>query len=156
MALSLWFSWQRSIFTLSEPVCCLFASRITYLWNVRVISFSRPLMAYPGHQSTRPQSPSLLSSPPYHLCTVNVNYWPPALTNVKETSASLFYYSFSPRGFPTLLSLTLLAYHQWILWILLTFFFIIMYKISCTTAILQSIFSICWDFASWQLSVWIK
>ena len=67
--------------------------------------------------------------------------------NVKEVCV---YYAFYPTL--TLLSPPLLIYHQWILCNLLTSPpFILMYKMSCKTAILWSIFSICWDVASQEL-----
>ena len=41
---------QRSIFTLTGPVYCLFASKITDLWNVRVTSLSDSTPSGHKHQ----------------------------------------------------------------------------------------------------------
>ena len=45
---------QKSVFTLTEPVCCLSASLIPYLWDVMEISFFR--------SRQRPQLPSSFPS----------------------------------------------------------------------------------------------
>ena len=47
---------QRSTFTLTEPVCCPFASIVTYLWNDRVISFfqiPQGTITAPEHETTQ-------------------------------------------------------------------------------------------------------
>lgn len=72
-----------------------------------------------------------------------------------------FYFLSSLREFPSLLSLIslILVYHQWISCIapLTSPPLVKMYKISYKTAILESIFSFNWEFASQQLSsFWLK
>ena len=84
---------------------------------------------------------------------VNANY--PVPTCVKAVCIYSFILLLSnPRDFPALLSPTSLINHQWIscspvppppLFVI--------YKVRCKIAILQSIPSICWDFASWQVVV---
>ena len=138
--------WQRSVFTLTEPVI-FFASMKTFLWNVK-FPFSRSLKAQAPTKG-RLQTPSLLSC---YLLTINY----PILTCV-HVKVSIIFWS-NPRGFPALPSLTSLIYHQWISCNPLTPpLLIVMYKTRCKTAILWSIFSTCWGFVSQQLSsVWLK
>ena len=94
--------WQRSVFTLTEPVI-FFASMKTFLWNVK-FPFSRSLKAQAPTKG-RLQTPSLLSC---YLLTINY----PILTCV-HVKVSIIFWS-NPRGFPALPSLTSLIYHQWI------------------------------------------
>ena len=47
--------WQKSIFNIGEPVCCLCASMITYLWNVKVTSlFANPVGTTTRAETTNP------------------------------------------------------------------------------------------------------
>ena len=83
------------------PVYC-YASRITCLWNVRVIFFSRLL----GRMTLHTRAPEhkthcyFVGTP--SLFTVNTNYVVP--TNVKEVCISPFCFLFNSRSFPILLS----------------------------------------------------
>ena len=87
---------------------------------------------------------------------LTINY--PIPTYVKEVCVYSLCFLSSSSDSPALFSPTSLICHQWISGHPLMFSpLILMYKISGKTAILWSIFSIYWDFASWQLSsVWFK
>ena len=143
--------WKKSIFTWTNPVCCLYVCRVTYVWNTRVISFYSGLLTAP---EWRPQNPSLLLLSYYLLTAIY-----PTPTNIKEVCVYHYFLS-NPRDFPTLLSPASLIYHQQISWNpLRPPPFTVMYKIGSITAILWSIFSTPWGFVSqqWQLSsVWLK
>ena len=142
--------WQRSIFTLTKSVYCIFASTRTCLWDVRVISFFQTCQGTIAAPEQRPRNLSLLLL----WCKLTVNY--PISTNIK-VCVYLFYFLSNPRGFPTVLPPSSLIYHQWISCNLFTTPpLIVMYKIRLKTAILWSIFSIHWKFASGQLSVWLR
>lgn len=140
-------SWQRSSFTLNEPVYCIFAPTKTYLWNIRVSPSFRPLRGIISHQKTRSKDPSLLSCS-YHipiLCVVNVNCELSFPTHVKEVLVSLFYSLSNLRDSLTLLSLAYLIYNQRISWnLLMPPTFIVVNKIHYKTLILWSILLNCW------------
>ena len=141
--------WRRSVFTLSEPVCCLFASKITYPWSVRVIHFSRPFKYTHNPRTVTTEACIFILIPKYHIYVLEmfiVKY--PIVTNVKEVCVSLFYSLSNPRDFPTLLSPASLIYNQWKVTRPYVSSFNYNVLKSCQTTILQSIFSICWDFAS--------
>ena len=141
--------WKRSIFTWTNPVCCLYVCRVTHVWNTRVISFYSGLLTAP---EWRPENPSLLLLSYYLLTAIY-----PTPTNIKEVCVYHYFLS-NPRDFPTLLSPASLIYHQCITCNPLTPpLLIVMYKIGFKFAILWNIFSICQDFPSWQFSsVWLK
>ena len=131
-----------------SPVRGSFARRTTYLCDVRGILFSRPQKAppqAPEHKTTSTQDHRtphfcLIPRTP-SLCAVTVfNY--PVPTNVKEVCVSPFCFLSNPSDFSALLSPAPLIYHQWISYRtpLMSSPLILMYKISCKTAILQSIF----------------
>ena len=90
----------------ARAVYCLFESRLTYLWNVRVISFfhtSQDTTWTPEHETT---DHSLFSCCPHtSLCAVHVNYT--TASNEKELCVFLFGFFSHPRDFPTLLPPTL-------------------------------------------------
>ena len=102
-------------------------------------------------QITEPLIVSLFSCIPF-LCSVNYSI------PTKEVCAYPFYFSSDLGNFPTLLFSASLIYHQWISCKhLMSSPLILLYKIRCKTAIFWSIFSVYWDFASWQMSsVWLK
>ena len=148
--------WRRPIFTSGEPVCCLFASMIAHLWSVRVFPFSRPLRAQSPTTAGDHRAPHCYLVPDTISTAADVHCSLPCPTRVK--AVCLHFTLSSLREFPALLSPTSLTtssgFH-------VTPFtsppLIVMYKISCKTAILQSIFFILWNFASqWLLSVWLK
>lgn len=105
---------QKSIFTLTEPVCRLFASMIKCFWNDRVIPFfpdpSGPSLP-PKHDTTEPLTGILL--PKYRLSVLEMlPASSPVPTNVREVFVSLIYSLSSLKDFPALLSPTSRIYHQ--------------------------------------------
>ena len=93
-----------------------------------------------------------------HCYCYHVNCWLLlSCTHLSKRCVDHFTFIQSQR-FPPLFPPASLNYHQWISWNpLRPPLLIVMYKIRCKTAILQSIFLIPWGFSSRQLlSVWLK
>ena len=122
--------------TLTEPVCCLFAYKITYLWNIKIIFFFLDTLKH-NHCTRAKTTDSLIVI----IIMLIVNY--PTPTYVKEVCAYFFYFLSSLRGFPASLSPASLICHQWILGnFLVSSPLLLVYNIGGKTAISQSTSSV--------------
>ena len=142
--------WQRSVFTFTEPVYCLFMSKITYLWSARVISSSRPCRATHCTRAGDHRTLTVFLFCTFCLCVLYMLIVSCATpTTLREVSVLLF---IQLQRFPPSLSPVSLIYHQWISWNPLTSSPMVLMYIKGKTAIFQSIFSIHWQLSS----VWLK
>lgn len=108
------------------------------------MSESFSFLGHSGHQSTRPQNPSLSSCPPSTtLCAGNVNVRVP--TGGREVYVCPLCFLSSLRDFPALLSPTAFIYHQWISWTSLMFSPWVLNSQKELQIRLRSLSSIFWD-----------